>query len=154
MAATHLSAIAINFDNYGRLRSGLKKIDEAASRELQTALKSIGKEVAQSAKGFAPHGKSGKLGSMISPSVTNQSLAIVSNAKTTTKQVGQKRSSKHPSKYPNPYYYGLRFEYGGRGTGKVGPRAFLAPAFESSRDDIEGKMLAAIDAALTTAGFE
>ena len=93
----------IQFDDLAKLQRSLKTVDAATSKQLRAAMKAIGKEVAVTAKGFAPKGKTGKLGSMISPSVTNNSVAIVSNVKRKTNNYGQKRSSKHPSKYPNPY---------------------------------------------------
>ena len=52
------------------------------------------------------------------------------------------------------FIYPMVYEYGGRGQGMTGPRAFLNPALMKSRDMIEKRFDEAIDDAARKAGFK
>lgn len=78
------------------------------------------KDIAE-AKGLR---ESGDLIEKIKPGATMRSATVADKA------------LKKSPKYPSGFNYPAVYEYGGRGTGKTGPRAFLTPAIEESDEEI------------------
>lgn len=103
----------------------------------------IGKKVATQAKAIAGVKglkRSGELIRKIAPSVRMDGTTIRAKAA---------RKSGKGSPFPYPAIY----EYGGRGAGTTGPRAFLEPAVEAMQDDIRREVEQLVDETMRKAGW-
>jgi hypothetical protein len=109
------------------LRRALRKVDRDASRELTKDLKLVGQPVVVLARSIAEEKglhETGALINRINISVRGGTIYVRDTAK--------RKSRKYPSGYPYPSVY----EFGGRGSDVLGPRAFVAPAVTEAQPDV------------------
>lgn len=131
-------------ENYKEWRQAVKKLDSGLDKEVKAGMRQIGKEVSTQAKAIAGTKglvASGELIRKISPAVRMDGTVIRAKAM---------RKTGRNSPFPYPAVY----EYGQRGAGSTGPRAFLAPAIDASMDDIREGIERIMDETARKAGWK
>jgi hypothetical protein len=139
-------------EDYARWRRAIKELDTGLDKELKQGLKSVGVKVSDKAKAeVAAKGlvNTGELMRKISPTVRAKDVAIVSKAKRPPSDGS--RGGRYAGK---PFPYGFVYEYGGRGAAGTGPRAFLRPGVEKSKDVIVQGFTEVLDDTARKAGFK
>lgn len=130
---------AVNVNGLDELVRAFRKMDRETARAVQRRLREAADVVAEEAKSVAEaqglH-RTGRLVRSIRPFYSGTTAGV--------------RAGATNRGYPYP----ARYEYGGRGTGEgVGPRAFLAPALERKRDEVEQRLEQMIDDVADAGGF-
>ena len=130
----------ILFQDFAKVRKGLKALDSGLDKELRTGLKAVAAKVVTKAQAEATRKglvDTGELVRKIAPSVTQRSVDIVAKAK----RAG--------------FSYPAVYEYGGRGkVNATGPRAFLRPGLRKAGPAIQEEMLQVINQTVSKAGFK
>lgn len=142
----------ILIEDFAAWRRSVKNLDDGLDKQVKKGLKDIGVKVSDKAKGeVSARGlvKTGEMMRKIAPTVRAKEVAIVAKAKRPPSS--GKRGGRYAGK---PFPYPMVYEYGGRSSGGVGPRAFLAPAVEKSLDVIRNELLEVIDDTARAAGWK
>jgi hypothetical protein len=137
------SANLVVIENYADFRKKIKALDSGLDSEVKVGMRKIGKQVATQAKAIAGVKglrDSGELIRKIAPSVRMDGTTIRAKAM---------RSTGKRAPFPYPAIY----EYGGRGGGSTGPRAFLGPAVEAMQDEIRQEVENIVDETMRKAGW-
>ena len=144
----------ILFQDFAKVRKGLKALDSGLDKELRTGLKAVAAKVVTKAQAEATRKglvDTGELVSRIAPSVTQRSVDIVAKAKRPASN-GSRGRSRYAGK---PFSYPAVYEYGGRGmVNATGPRAFLAPGVQKSSALIRSELEKVIEITAGKAGFK
>jgi phage gpG-like protein len=116
----------IQVEGISELNRAFGRLDKRLQRELQAEMRAIAAVVAERAKQIAEEKglrRSGRLVESIKPGARRGGAVVRETAVRTTGKGA-------PYKYPGIY------EFGGRaGLGQVGPRAFLKPAVDDTREE-------------------
>ena len=128
------------FEDFARVRRGLKALDGGLDKELKAGLKAVAAKVVTKAQAEATRKglvDTGELVRKIAPSVTQKSVDIVAKAK--------RKGFSYPAVY----------EYGSRGKGSsTGPRAFLRPGLRKAGPQIARELEDVIKSTVRKAGFK
>lgn len=139
-----MSENLVVIENYAEFRKKLKALEPGLDKEVKVGMRKIGKKVATQAKAIAGVKglyDSGELIRKIAPSVRMDGTTIRAKA---MRKTGKRA----------PYPYPAIYEYGGRGGGSTGPRAFLGPAVEAMQDDIRQEVEHLVDETMRKAGWK
>jgi len=130
----------ILFQDFAKVRKGLKALDSGLDKELFDGLKAVAAKVVTKAQAEATRKglvDTGELVRQIAPSVTQKSVDIVAKAK----RAG--------------FSYPAVYEYGGRGKmNATGPRAFLRPGLQKAGPQIAKELENVIKSTVSKAGFK
>ena len=130
----------ILFQDFAKVRKGLRALDSGLDKELRTGLKAVAAKVVTKAQAEATRKglvDTGELVRKIAPSVTQRSVDIVAKAK----RAG--------------FSYPAVYEYGGRGkVNATGPRAFLRPGLQKAGPQIAQELENVIKSTVSKAGFK
>ena len=130
----------ILFEDFAKVRKGLKALDSGLDKELKAGLKAVAAKVVTKAQAEATRKglvDTGELVRRIAPSVTQKSVDIVAKAK----RAG--------------FSYPAVYEYGGRGkVSATGPRAFLRPGLQKAGPQIARELEDVINSTVRKAGFK
>jgi hypothetical protein len=128
------------FQDFKKIRKGLKALDSGLDRELKAGLKAVAAKVVTKAQSEATRKglvDTGELVRRIAPSVTQKGVDIVAKAK----RAG--------------FSYPAVYEYGGRGkVNATGPRAFLRPGLQKAGPQIAKELENVIKSTVSKAGFK
>ena len=144
----------ILFQDFAKVRKGLKALDSGLDKELKAGLKAVAAKVVTKAQAEATRKglvDTGELVRRIAPSVTQRSVDIVAKAKrpASNGSRGRSRYAGQPFSYPAVY------EYGGRGmVNATGPRAFLRPGLQKAGPQIAQELENVIKSTVSKAGFK
>jgi hypothetical protein len=139
-------------EDYAKWRRAVKELDTGLDKELKAGLRQLGVKVSKKAKGEADNQgliATGELMRKISPSVRMNEVVIAAKAKRPASSGA--RGGRYARK---PFPYPMVYEFGGRGEGSTGPRAFLAPAVQKSQDLIRDELLKVMDNTARDAGWQ
>ena len=143
----------ILFEDFAKVRKGLKLLDVGLQKELDKGLKGVAKQVVTKAQSEATRKglvKTGELVRKISPSVTQKGVAVVAKAQREASN-GSRGSSRYAGK---AFSYPAVYEYGGRGmVNATGPRAFLRPGLQKAGPKIAQELEHVIKTTVSKAGF-
>jgi hypothetical protein len=116
------------------LTRDLRAVDRGLARELQNDLKAAVRPTITAAKALAPV-DTGALRNSIRPIATQKQIAIRAN------------------KRRKGFLYPAVYEYGKRGGGEFGPRAFLNPALNRTEDEVVKSVAGALSHFLSRHGL-
>jgi len=169
------SGQGVVIEGYKETRQAIKKLSPEADKQFKVTMREIAGDVAQAARGEAirkrlvgegmrPANQKGKLVQGIKRgSVTMDRAEIKSTAfreyddpsiRGNYNRRRNRAGALRRSYVGRDFIYPMVYEYGDRGQGTFGARAFLNPALMKSRDMIEKRFLEAIDDAARKAGFK
>ena len=132
------SAGTVRVDGLRELIRDFKKVEKGLAREIRREIKSIAKIVSVEAQRIAfAKGlwETGELIKMTKPAVRGA--------------VGLVRASATNKGYAYPFVY----EYGGRGAGKSGPRAWVNPALDNKQREVVEAFEDVLDKVTSRAGL-
>lgn len=155
------SGQGIVIEDYAQFRRTIKKLSPEADKQFKVAMREMADEVAVRARDEAKRkrlvgeGRQRSRPNLIAGikrgSVTMQKAEIKETAY--RKRRRNRSGGLRRSYVGRDFAYPMVYEYGGRGQGMIGPRAFLNPSLMKSRDFIAKSFLDAVEKAATTAGF-
>ena len=148
-------------ENFGAWKKSIKALDVNLHKELRAGLKEaghiVGVDAASIAESKFKHNTAKGIAALLRET---GAVGIQANTVTVTSKAKRKaKPATHPRRVASSRYRGKDFaypsvwEYGGRGEGTTGPKAFLAPGLEKALPAVTEEFGKVIDETIRKAGF-
>ena len=148
-------------ENFGAWKKSIKALDVNLHKELRAGLKEaghiVGVDAASIAESKFKHNTAKGIAALLRESgavgIQANSVTVASKAKRPASPGNRPRNGGRSRYADQPFAYPAVWEYGGRGEGTTGPKAFLAPGLEKALPAVTEEFGKVLDETIRKAGF-